>query len=170
MAVAELQEMDTTQEEPELLMRQYKETGSLELRNQLVMHYSYIAKTVAVKMSSIRTKVQFLSGGNQQKAIVSRWLLKDLDVLVFIEPTRGVDVGAKAEIYALISSLACAGLAIVITSSEIGEILGMSDRILVLNNGRVSREFARGEADQRALLSAALVDGDAPQGGGADET
>lgn len=91
-------------------------------------------------------------------------------MLILNDPTRGVDVGAKAEIYALISSLACAGLAIVITSSEIGEILGMSDRILVLNNGRVSREFARGKADQRALLSAALVDGDAPQGGGADET
>ena len=112
----------------------------------------------------------YLSGGNQQKVVIAKWLAAEPELLILNDPTRGVDVGAKAEIYALISSLACAGLAIVITSSEIGEILGMSDRILVLNNGRVSREFARGEADQRALLSAALVDGDAPQGGGADET
>ena len=123
-----------------------------------------------VKCAGEEQKVTYLSGGNQQKVVIAKWLAAEPELLILNDPTRGVDVGAKAEIYALISSLACAGLAIVITSSEIGEILGMSDRILVLNNGRVSREFARGEADQRALLSAALVDGDAPQGGGADET
>ena len=76
-----------------------------------------------------------------------------------------MDVGAKAEIYSLISELACAGMAIVITSSEISEILGMSDRILVLNEGVVSREFLRGQADQKSLLSAALMRTNETQGG-----
>lgn len=122
-----------------------------------------------VKCAGEEQKVTYLSGGNQQKVVIAKWLAAEPELLILNDPTRGVDVGAKAEIYALISGLACAGLAIIITSSEIGEILGMSDRILVLNNGQVSREFRRGEADQRALLSAALVGGDAQQGGGADE-
>ena len=97
--------------------------------------------------------------------VIAKWLATKPSLLILNDPTRGVDVGAKAEIYALISELACAGMAIIITSSEISEILGMSDRILVLNEGIVSREFLRVQADQKSLLSASLVRADAPQGG-----
>ena len=105
---------------------------------------------LAVKMSSIRTKVQFLSGGNQQKAIVSRWLLKDLDVLVFIEPTRGVDVGAKADIYKILEDLAAEGKAIVVVSTDTQEILQLSDRIFVMCGGRVS-SVIEGKSDEETL-------------------
>lgn len=111
---------------------------------------------LAVKMSSIRTKVQFLSGGNQQKAIVSRWLLKDLDVLVFIEPTRGVDVGAKADIYKILEDLAAEGKAIVVVSTDTQEILQLSDRIFVMCGGRVS-SVIEGKSDEETL--ARLIQG-----------
>ncbi|MBQ7871002.1 MAG: sugar ABC transporter ATP-binding protein [Oscillospiraceae bacterium] len=105
---------------------------------------------LAVKMSSIHTKVQFLSGGNQQKAIVSRWLLRDLDVLVFIEPTRGVDVGAKAEIYKILEELAKEGKAIVVISTDTTEILQLSDRIFVMCGGKVSNVI-EGRTDEETL-------------------
>ena len=105
---------------------------------------------LAVKMSSIHTKVQFLSGGNQQKAIVSRWLLRNLDVLVFIEPTRGVDVGAKAEIYKILEELAKEGKAIVVISTDTTEILQLSDRIFVMCGGKVSNVI-EGRTDEETL-------------------
>lgn len=111
---------------------------------------------LAVKMSSIDTKVQFLSGGNQQKAIVSRWLLRNLDVLVFIEPTRGVDVGAKAEIYKILEELAAEGKAIVIISTDTTEILQLSDRIFVMCGGEVSHVI-EGKSDEETL--ARLIQG-----------
>lgn len=130
--------------------------GFVQKPQEHAMVAEYLQK-LHVKCAGQNQKVAFLSGGNQQKIVLAKWLATSPALLILNDPTRGVDVGAKAEIYALISELACAGLAIIITSSEIGEILGMSDRILVLNNGRVNRTFARGAADQRALLSAALV-------------
>ena len=107
-------------------------------------------------MSGINTKVQFLSGGNQQKAIVSRWLLRNLDVLVFIEPTRGVDVGAKAEIYKILEELAGEGKAIVVISTDTTEILQLSDRIFVMCQGKVSN-IIEGKTDEEAL--ARLIQG-----------
>ncbi len=111
---------------------------------------------LAVKMSSIHGKVQFLSGGNQQKAIVSRWLLRNLDVLVFIEPTRGVDVGAKAEIYKILEELAAEGKAIVVISTDTTEILQLSDRIFVMCDGKVS-SVIEGKTDEETL--ARLIQG-----------
>lgn len=111
---------------------------------------------LAVKMSGINTKVQFLSGGNQQKAIVSRWLLRNLDVLVFIEPTRGVDVGAKAEIYKILEELAGEGKAIVVISTDTTEILQLSDRIFVMCQGKVSN-IIEGKTDEETL--ARLIQG-----------
>ncbi len=100
-----------------------------------------------------------LSGGNQQKVVIAKWLALNPKLLILNDPTRGVDVGAKAEIYALISQLAKDGMAIILTSCELGEILGMSDRILVLNEGCVKKEFMRNEANQKILLKAATVQG-----------
>jgi ribose transport system ATP-binding protein len=108
-----------------------------------------------VKAVDDKQLVNFLSGGNQQKIVISKWLATKPKVLILNDPTRGVDVGAKSEIYALISDLACEGKAVIITSSEMDEIIGMSDRIVIFNKGRVSTELSRENATQRALLSAA---------------
>ncbi|MDO5603304.1 MAG: sugar ABC transporter ATP-binding protein, partial [Oscillospiraceae bacterium] len=149
------------------VVRRLCKAGFIQKDRERPMVDEYVKK-LRVKCAGDAQKVTFLSGGNQQKIVIAKWLAANPELLILNDPTRGVDVGAKAEIYALISELACAGLAIIITSSEIGEILGMSDRILVLNGGRVSREFTRGEANQKALLSAALVSGEEEQGGAAD--
>ena len=98
-----------------------------------------------------------LSGGNQQKALLARWLLKEnLRVLLVDEPTRGIDVGAKAEIYHLLDGLARQGLAIVVLSSEMPEILGLCDRVYVMREGRIAAEYARAEATPEKLLASAL--------------
>ncbi|SDP31188.1 ribose transport system ATP-binding protein [Actinopolyspora xinjiangensis] len=96
--------------------------------------------------------VRVLSGGNQQKAVVARWLLADCGVLLLDEPTRGVDVGAKAEIYALVRELADSGVGVVLVSSEIPEVLGLSDRVLVLREGRIVRESPAEEIDEAEVL------------------
>jgi ribose transport system ATP-binding protein len=93
-----------------------------------------------------------LSGGNQQKIVLARWLAAHSKILILDEPTRGVDVGAKAEIHALIGELAEQGAAILLISSELPELLNLSDRILVLRAGRVVGEVARAEASQERLL------------------
>lgn len=96
-----------------------------------------LSQKLSIKMRSLSAKVKYLSGGNQQKIIVSRWLMKSLDVLVFIEPTRGVDVGAKTEIYRILESLAQQGKAIVVVSTDTTEILQLSDRIFVMVDGQI---------------------------------
>jgi inositol transport system ATP-binding protein len=103
--------------------------------------------------------IKLLSGGNQQKVLVSRWLLTSPDILILDEPTRGIDVGAKAEIHKLMSKLAQDGKAIMMISSELPEILGMSDRILVLHEGRVGGIFERKEATQESIMQAATSHG-----------
>ena len=98
-----------------------------------------LVDTLSIKMRALKAKVKFLSGGNQQKIIVSRWLLRDLDVLVFLEPTRGVDVGAKTEIYRILTALADQGKAIVVVSTDTTEILQVSDRIVVMTDGKINQ-------------------------------
>ena len=93
-----------------------------------------------------------LSGGNQQKVVLARWLLRDCRVLLLDEPTRGVDVGAAAEIYALIRALADRGVAVVVVSSEIEEVLGLADRVLVVADGAVVTEAPADELDEHRVL------------------
>jgi rhamnose transport system ATP-binding protein len=97
-----------------------------------------------------------LSGGNQQKVLIARWLLTKPKILILDEPTRGIDVGAKAEIHRLMSELARQGIAILMISSELTEIMGMSDRILVMREGRIVAEFARAAATQEAIAAAMM--------------
>ena len=97
-------------------------------------------------------RIQSLSGGNQQKVIISRWLANDPDILIMDEPTRGIDVGAKYEIYQIMIELAKQGKAIVMISSEMSELLGMSDRILVMCNGRLTGELSGEEATQEKVM------------------
>jgi ribose transport system ATP-binding protein len=109
-----------------------------------------------IKTPGPHQRVVNLSGGNQQKVVLGKWLTTEADILIFDEPTRGIDVGAKIEIYHLINQLAARGAAVLMISSELPEILGMSDRILVMHGGRITGEFASGDATQEKLLAAAL--------------
>jgi ABC-type sugar transport system ATPase subunit len=99
--------------------------------------------------------VRTLSGGNQQKVALAKWLLSKAKVLILDEPTRGVDVATKVEIYHIIGDLADRGMGILLISSELPEILGMSDRVLVMREGRLVGEFARSEASEESLLASA---------------
>lgn len=112
-----------------------------------------------VKAPSVETPVRNLSGGNQQKVSLARWLMTDPQVLILDEPTQGIDVGAKAEIYALINELAGRGLAILLISSELPEILGLSDRIAVMHQGRIAGVLNRDEADAHRVMELALGHG-----------
>jgi len=114
-------------------------------------------QALAIKTPSLHQLIKMLSGGNQQKVLVSRWLLTTPEILMIDEPTRGIDVGAKAEIHRLISQLAGQGKAILMVSSEMPEILGMSDRVLVMCEGRLTGEFSRAEATQERIMHAATA-------------
>lgn len=111
----------------------------------------YINK-LAIKTPSSRQIVKNLSGGNQQKVVIAKWLLKDCDVLIFDEPTRGIDIGAKSEIYNLLSELVQEGKSIIMISSELPEILRMSDRVIVMCEGRVTGELAIEDANQESIM------------------
>jgi D-xylose transport system ATP-binding protein len=114
-----------------------------------------IARDLRVKARNVFTIAGTLSGGNQQKVVLAKWLLTRPRVLFLDEPTRGIDVGAKQEIYAQINRLASEGLAIVLVSSELPEVLGLSDRVLVLHEGRITGEFTRAEATPERVMACA---------------
>lgn len=113
-------------------------------------------KDLRIKTPGIYQQVVNLSGGNQQKVVISKWLCREADILIFDEPTRGIDVGAKVEIYQLMNQLTARGAAIMMISSEMPEILGMSDRIAVMNGGRIAGEFSAEDATQEKILQYAL--------------
>ena len=113
-------------------------------------------RRLSVKTPTIYNAVSTLSGGNQQKVALSRWLMTKPSVLILDEPTQGIDVGAKAEIHELMMELAEQRVAILMISSELPEVLGMSDRIAVMHGGTIARVFDRREATQDEILSTAL--------------
>jgi rhamnose transport system ATP-binding protein len=118
-----------------------------------------------VRMTGVDQLVQALSGGNQQKVVIAKWLATKPRVLILDEPTRGVDIGAKVEVHRIMSDLAASGLGIILISSELPEILAMSDRILVLHEGRITAEIARADATEERVMFAAtgqLESSDAP--------
>jgi ABC-type sugar transport system ATPase subunit len=125
-------------------------------RQEIREAFSYVSR-LSIKTPSLRQPVRLLSGGNQQKVLMARWLIRDPKVLLLTEPTRGIDVGSKAEIYQLIDEMAHRGMAILFMSTEIPEILGIADRILVMREGAISAEFSRNEATQEKLIAAAAV-------------
>lgn len=111
-----------------------------------------LVSALNIKTPSMKQKVKYLSGGNQQKVVLAKWLYTECDILIFDEPTRGIDVGAKVEIYKLMIDLARNGKAIIMISSELPEILGMSDRITVMHDGGIAGELTIEEADQVKIL------------------
>jgi len=110
---------------------------------------------LGIRTPSLDQEVRLLSGGNQQKVVVAKWLDRDCDILFFDEPTRGIDVGAKAEIHRLLRDLADQGKAIVMISSELPEILRMSDRIVVMCEGRITGEIMPEDATQERIMQLA---------------
>ena len=111
---------------------------------------------LSIRLASMRQPIGDLSGGNQQKSILARWLLTDPQVLILDEPTRGIDIGVKAEFYDMIGALAVQGCAILLISSELPELLALCDRVLVMSEGRLTADLARGEATQESIMQAAV--------------
>lgn len=121
-------------------------------QNREVVIAEDFRKKMNIKSSGIHQKTGNLSGGNQQKVVLSKWILSEPDILILDEPTRGIDVGAKYEIYTIINQLAAEGKGVLVISSELPEILGMCDRIYVMNEGRITGEVNREEATQEKLM------------------
>jgi ABC-type sugar transport system ATPase subunit len=112
-------------------------------------------KSFRIQTPHMEQRVGALSGGNQQKVVIARWLVTKPKILILDEPTRGIDVGAKAEVHALIARLAESGVAILMISSKLPEILGMSHRVLVMRGGRIVAELSREETSEGAIMTAA---------------
>jgi L-arabinose transport system ATP-binding protein len=152
-----------------LLLRSVKDNISLAIPD-LISRFDFInggaerriagalVGRLRIRTPSLDASVSNLSGGNQQKVVLGRWLARRPKVLILDEPTRGVDVGAKAEIYRLIAELAAEGIALLVISSEMPELLGLADRILVMAAGRVVAEMPREEANEERILSLAMAE------------
>ena len=129
--------------------------GVLDKRREARVAEEY-RKALAIRTPGVQQKVLNLSGGNQQKVVLSKWLFTDPQVLILDEPTRGIDVGAKYEIYTIMNDLAAQGRGVVVISSEMPELLGMCDRIYVMNEGRIVGELSRAEATQERIMAMIL--------------
>ena len=116
-----------------------------------------VFERLRVKAPSVDTKVNNLSGGNQQKVVLAKWLVKNPKILFVDEPTKGVDVGAKAEIYKLLGELAENGISIVMVSSDMPELVSVSDRVLVIGSGKITGEFEKEEISEEAIMAAAIT-------------
>jgi ABC-type sugar transport system ATPase subunit len=139
------------------ILSQLARFGFVRIRQEERLVQEMVEK-LQVRTPSIHQRVANLSGGNQQKVVLAKWLLCRPQVLILDEPTRGIDVGAKAEIHRLMSELASQGIGIIMISSELPEILGMSDRVLVMRRGRIVAEFPRAEATQEKIIAWAISD------------
>jgi L-arabinose transport system ATP-binding protein len=150
-----------------LMMRSVRENITLCIPKR-ISRYGFVRQSVEnevagrltermrVKTPSLHQLVSKLSGGNQQKVVLSRWLAREPRVLILDEPTRGIDVGAKAEIYRLVEELAAGGIAVLLISSEMPELLGLTDRILVMAGGRIVGEMPTSEATEQKILAQAM--------------
>ncbi|MFG2308531.1 sugar ABC transporter ATP-binding protein [Streptomyces sp. NPDC048566] len=136
-------------------LRSATRRGLVDLKGQRAAA-GEIARRLGVRMAGPGQLVRTLSGGNQQKVVIGKWLLADTRVLILDEPTRGIDVGAKVEIYQLVNELTAAGAAVLMISSDLPEVLGMSDRVLVMAQGRIAGELSAAEATQDSVMALAV--------------
>ncbi len=136
------------------LLDQFSHGGLIDFQRE-ARHAESWRKRINIALASVRQSARELSGGNQQKVVLAKWLSPKPRILLLDEPTRGIDVGTKAEVHRLISALAGEGLAILLISSELPEVLGMSDRVIVMREGHLTREFGRDEATQENIMRAA---------------
>ena len=135
------------------------ENGIIDKDKEYAVAVEYKEK-LKTKCPTVEQNVGNLSGGNQQKVLLAKWMFADPDVLILDEPTRGIDVGAKYEIYCIINDLVAAGKSVIMISSELPEVLGMSDRIYVMNEGRIAGELSAQEASQEKIMSCILRSSD----------
>ena len=140
------------------ILQQVSRLGLIYPRREQKIAAEY-SRQLRVRSTGVEQLVNTLSGGNQQKVVLSKWLATNPSVLILDEPTRGIDVGAKAEVHRIISDLAGSGLAIILISSELPEVLAMADQVIVLHEGRVTGAFARSEATQERVMFAATGQG-----------
>ncbi|MEO7142753.1 MAG: ATP-binding cassette domain-containing protein, partial [Bryobacteraceae bacterium] len=138
-------------------LRRWQTWGFLRKRDERAAMYP-VGKRLALKCASWEAPVSSLSGGNQQKVLFAKWLATDPGVLFLDDPTRGIDVGTKDDIYRIIDELAAAGKGIILVSSELPELLRCSDRILVLNEGRRAAMFEAADATQEKIMAAAATE------------
>ena len=136
------------------ILQQVSRLGLIQPRREQKIAGEY-SRQLQVRSTGVEQLVNALSGGNQQKVVLGKWLATNPSVLILDEPTRGIDVGAKAEVHRIISELASSGLAIILISSELPEVLAMADQVIVLHEGRVTGAFARSEATQERVMYAA---------------
>ncbi len=146
-------------------MKSYKVNGLFLSDNKMQKDTEWVIKSMNVKTPSQKTAIGSLSGGNQQKVIIGRWLLTNPEILMLDEPTRGIDVGAKYEIYQLINDLASKEKGIIMISSEMPELIGVTDRILVMSNGKVAGIVDSKNTTQEEImkLSAKFIEGDSDE-------
>ncbi len=138
------------------ILRKLTRFRVVQRRRELEIVAGYLQR-LRVKTPSLQQAVAKLSGGNQQKVVLARWLATKPKVLLLDEPTRGIDVGAKEEIYALIEALAGQGIGILLVSSELPEILGLSDRILCMQRGRIVGEISAADATEERVLQLCMA-------------
>jgi ABC-type sugar transport system ATPase subunit len=143
--------MDIKQNSTLASLRRISQLGVIN-KNEEIKVAGHYARELRTKTPSLEQKVGNLSGGNQQKVVLAKWLLTRPKVLFLDEPTRGIDVGAKVEIYNIMNDLVDQGVCVVMVSSELPEVLGMSDRILVIHEGRLTGAFSREEATQEKVM------------------
>ena len=138
-------------------MKQYKTKSGFLSDRKVADDTKWVIDSMKVKTPSQKTSIGSLSGGNQQKVIIGRWLLTKPDILLLDEPTRGIDVGAKFEIYQLINQLAAEGKGIIMISSEMPELLGVTDRILVMSNGKAAGIVETATTSQEKIMQLAAL-------------
>jgi rhamnose transport system ATP-binding protein len=146
--------MDITSNISLPILKEYSRRGWLQDKAERTAAFS-AARQMEVRANSIWQIARTLSGGNQQKVVLAKWLSTKPRILILDEPTRGIDVGTKAAVHALMSKLAAEGIAILMISSELPEVLGMSDRIIVMHEGQMTGHFTRAEATQEKIILAA---------------
>jgi len=118
---------------------------------------SRLVNDLQIKVAHPSQLASELSGGNQQKVVLGKWLMTNPDLLILDEPTRGIDVGARADFYRIIDHLVAGGIGVLLVSSEMPEIIALSDRVLVMSHGRIVKELGRGDATEEAILGATEV-------------
>lgn len=136
-------------------VERFSRLGMVKVKEERRAANRYL-RELRIKTPSLNQLIMYLSGGNQQKVVLGKWLCSQAEIFIFDEPTRGIDVGSKVEIYQLMNRLAAQGVAIIMISSELPEILAMSDRILVMQQGSIAGEFSAEEATQEKILNCAL--------------
>jgi rhamnose transport system ATP-binding protein len=138
------------------MLNRYTNTLGLLRQREEISTAEKFRQRLSIRTPSVLMPVEKLSGGNQQKVMLSKWLNADPRLLILDEPTRGIDVGAKAEVHHMINELASQGMAVIMISSDLPEVLAMSDRVLVMREGRQMGIFDRSEATEERVMAAAM--------------